>query len=304
MRIPRAQLAQLVASAPRLGRAPRRHYIGRLTNKLRSDIRVAIAKHMQPWMLLLDETVQFFIHFERYQYSRRLTGESSPFALQVSRLRSCALAIRELVALGQEAPAHVLARAFVEDVELAMALAADPAFAIQYSNATDESAFWKKYIGYGKINARVEQFLRRAGGTAEQIDEHIGLHKQVKNSLSGHVHTASYSSFRAAIVPSLSHPGMFHFRELGALSAHLPRLCLFLANETHVFSACCINLFIRPDAPAALMSYKPTGLLGDAVASAHVLQKLLANYGGELERLCEGFLPLELPERSREADAT
>lgn len=293
MRISPEQLANISATAPQISRPPRRRDIARLINKLRNELKRDIEQHMQPWMLLLDESVRFFIHFEQYQYSRDQTSESSPFVQQISRLRSDAVAIRDIVALGQEGPAYALARFFIDDVELAMALAADPEFAIQYFNAEDGAAFWKNNIGYGKIYTRVERFLELGGGTIEQVREHIDLHRSMKNALSGHVHTDSFSSFRSGAVPSLSHPGMLHVGQIGALSAHLPRLCLLVANEAHVFSASCINLFIRPDAPPALKGYKPTGLLGDTVASAHVLQELIVTFGAELDDLCESFFPSE-----------
>jgi hypothetical protein len=161
-------------------------------------------------MVLLDEAVQFFVHFERYQYSRPLTTESSLFAQQVSRLRSDAISVREVIVLGQEAPANVLIRSFVEDIELAMAFAIDPSFAAAYSEADDQTAFWRNQIAYGRIYAKVSEFLQRGGSEAAEVESRITYHKQVKDALSGHVHSARHSTLRAAAAPSLSHPGMFH----------------------------------------------------------------------------------------------
>ncbi|HAX20784.1 MAG TPA: hypothetical protein DCY64_10925 [Hydrogenophaga sp.] len=245
---------------------------------------------MQPAMLLLDESVQFFIHLERHLLSRKLTRGASIFAQQVSRLRSDVIAFRAVVALGQEAPAAVLARAFIEGVELAMSLVVDPDFSDRYFDSSDHSIFWKTSIGYGKIYPRVEAFLRLAGGTDEMIAERIAHHKATKDALSGHVHAANFSAMRSLAPPLLSHPGAFHIGELGTASAHLPRLCLLIADETQVFSACCLSLLIRPDAPEALKHHKPKAELGDVVASAHVLQTLLTEYGDQLEAHYATFL--------------
>lgn len=245
-------------------------------------MRDEIRKHMQPAMLLLDESVQFFIHLERHLLSRKLTRAASPFAQQVSRLRSDVIALRAVVALGQEAATAVLARTFVEGTELAMALAVNPDFSEQYFDADDQTSFWRTSIGYGKIYAHVDAFLRLAGGTEVMIADRIAHHKAVKHALSGHVHAANFSAMRSLAPPSLSHPGTFHIRELGTASAHLPRLCMMVADEAQVFSACCLTLLIRPDAPEALRHPKPKALLGDVVASAYMLQTLLAEFGDQL----------------------
>lgn len=282
MRIPPARSREALAAAPRFLRKPRRHNIEQLLKRLHAELRPEILKHMQPAMLLLDESVQFFIHFERHLLSRKLTKSSSIFTQQIARLRSDVIAFRAVVALGQEAPAAVLARAFVEGVELAMSLAVDREFSDRYFETSDDSSFWRASIGYGKIYSRVEAFLRLAGGTDEMIAERIAHHKATKDALSGHVHAASFSAMRSLAAPSLSHPGSFHIGALGAASAHLPKLCLLVADETQVFSACCLSLLIRPDAPEALKHQKPKAELGDVVASAHVLQTLLVEYGNQL----------------------
>lgn len=284
MQIPRSHIAQIIANAPRVTRAPKRHHIARLIEKLRSKLKVNISKHMQPCMILVDEAVQFFVHFERHVHSQNLTKTSSQFAGQVSRLRSDVIAIREVIAVGQAAAAAVLVRAFVEGVEMAMALAIDDALSSAYAEADDQTAFWRHEIGYGKIYPRVEAFLKRAGDTREETQEHIARHRAVKDSLSGHVHSARHSAMQSAFVPSISHPGMFHFGELGALSAQLPGLCLVVANETYVFSECCISMIIKPNPPKALENTRmPTGVFGDVVASGLVIRELLLKYGNDIQ---------------------
>jgi hypothetical protein len=243
---------------------------------------------MQPWMMLLDEAVRFFIYLERYQYSRKKGPELTPFLLQLSRLRSDVLSIRELICLGQEASAHTVARSFIDGIELAMALAEDPAFAVRYGDAEDETKFWRDQIAYGRIYAVVERFLRR-GGSDEQARSYVATHKAIKNALSGHVHGASFSALRSGIVPSIAQPEMFHVGEIGCLSAHMPRLCKLIADETHIFAACCINTFIKPKPPPVFAGYRLTKKLADAVTSAHVLQELLLEHGDNLDEAAKAF---------------
>lgn len=290
MRISSEELAAISESAPQLSASRKsRSSIDRQTASLRSSIRKDIDQYMQPWMVLLDEAVRFFIHIERYQFTRGLVQETSPFAFQLSRLRSDVLSIRELIISGQEASSHTIARTFVDGVELAMAMAEDPAFAIAYFNAEDGLAFWKKEIAYGKIYGKVAKFIRRTGGSPQQSDEYIATHKAVKTALSGHVHSASHSAFRSGLVPSISHPGMLQVGGIGGLSAHMPKLCLFVADETHIFAACCINAIVKPNPPLVFAVYRPEKNLQNAVTSAHVLQELLVRHGERLQILAEEF---------------
>ena len=244
---------------------------------------------MQPWMFLLDESVSFSINFEQYLLSRKHTAETSAFALQVSKLRSTCLSIRELVRLGQEAPAGALVRILVEDIELAMALAEDTEFALAYSESEVTDVFWKTHIGYGKLAPRVKRFLARAGLPDSGIAEYLQQHRDVKSSLSSHVHTANHSAFRAGATPSLTHPGMIIVGAIGALSAHLPGLCMSVAEEIHVFSKACIKVLTGPDPTQALANFEPCKLLSDALISAHLLQELLVEFGDELYSKSDGF---------------
>jgi hypothetical protein len=299
MRISRKELSSIVASTTTIStQRPARANINRQSDQLRLRLRRDIEQHMQPWLVLLDEAVRFFIYLERYQYTRKLVQETSPFALQLSRLRSDVFSIRELISLGQEAPAHTIARSFVDGVELAMAIAEDPSFAISYSDAEDGLNFWKKHIGFGRIYGKVERFLRRTVGSEKEASEYIARHRAVKNALSGHVHIAPYSSFRSGAVPSITHPGLFHIGGLGSLSIHMPMLCWLIADETQIFASCCINAFVKPNPPLVFSNYSPTKKLHDAVTSAHVLQELLVRYGPQLERLNESFFNFENDEIS------
>jgi hypothetical protein len=283
MRIPRSRVKELLADAPSFGSNPRRHSISRMADALRIKNRRTISRYMQPWMLLLDEAVQFLIHFERFQYSRQLTSKTSPFAMQISQMRSTVLSLRELVVLGQDAPAHALGRVLIDEIELAMAIAISPKFAIGYSSAKEPTEFWKIHIAYGKIYPYVERFVKRGGGSSLEVADYVAHHKAVKNYLSDHVHVAYSSALRTAVPPSLIAPGRFHFKSIGAINAHLPSLCLFVAREIHMFSGCCVKLFIGPKPPPALAGYTPTGLLGDAVSSSHILQELVVEYEDQLE---------------------
>jgi hypothetical protein len=183
-----------------------------------------------------------------------------------------------MIVLGQESAALALARIFFEDIEIAMGLAIDPEFSSAYGDASQDSDFWSKQIGYGKIYPRVRRFMEGGGGDASMVDAKLSHHKELKSFLSGHIHPTTSSAFRAAFPPAIDRPGMLLKRPLGSLGSNLQPLCLTLADEVHMFAACSINMFIRPNPPPAFSNYEPSGEMDDFVASAHVLQELMAKY--------------------------
>lgn len=278
MRIEPDEIRALVASSMVTKRRPMRRSIERALSQLRRSMRKAIDKHMQGPMVLLDEAVRFLMTFERFQFARGLTNDTREFAMHVARLRSDMLAVREMIKLGQESAALALARIFFEDIEIAMGLAIDPAFAQAYGEASQDSGFWKRQIGYGQIYARVSRFLSAGGSDIETVDNKLQHHKELKSFLSAHIHTTTSSAFRAAFPPSLEHPGMFLVRPLGSLGSSLRPLCLVLADEVQMFSACCINMFIRPNPPPALAGYVPCAEMDEFIVAAGVLQDLVVKY--------------------------
>jgi hypothetical protein len=282
MRIPEEEIAAAVDEAPRVKRRARRRSLDRLVSATRRKVRNAIASQMSGPFFLLEEAVRFMLSFEEYQFSRELTKESSPFALHTTRLRTDLFSIRELIGMGQETSALALARVFVEDLEIAMALGIDPEFAVAYFESSDKDEFWSSQVGYGKLYPRVRKFLARGGGDDESTDGRIDHHRRVKTFLSGHVHPSSSAAFRAAFPPSLEHPGHMARRPLGYVSDNLAPLCLSIAEEVRVFSGCCINMFIIPDPPPAFANYEPSGLMDDFLAAANVLQELGMKYHDEM----------------------
>lgn len=282
MRIPEEEILAALESAPRVKRRARRKSIERLLSMTRRKVKNAITSQMPGPFFLLEEAIRFMLAFEEYQFSRELTKESSPFVLHTTRLRSDLIAIRELVAIGQESSALALSRVFVEDLEIAMALAIDPEFAVAYFESSDNDDFWSSHVGYGRIYPRVRKFLDRGGGDGESTEERVDHHRRMKTFLSGHIHPSSSSAFRAAFPPSLEHPGQMARRPLGYVSDNLPPLCLYIAEEVRVFSACCINMFIKPGGPPAFVGYEPSGLMDDFLAAANVLQEVGSKYHDEL----------------------
>ena len=279
MRIPQSKIKRYLSEIAEIQPKPRRRLIGKMIASLRADLASEADKHMQPCVVLLDESLRVCIDLQRFLFSKTPIPEHrSALAQLVSRLRSDVLGIREMILLGQEAPAAVLARAMVETIELAMACAIDAKFSAAYSGE-DSSAFWAKEIGYGRIVPRVKAFLLAAGGSQESADDYVLRRRAVKAALSGHVHPAQYSAFRSVAVPSISHPGMFHFGQLGALGIHLPRLSLTTANEVWQFAEALISLLTKPDRPASLANLGAPLPFADMVASTYVLRRLMEEYG-------------------------
>lgn len=278
MRIESDEINALIASSLVTTRHPKRMSIERVLRQHRRSMQKAIDTHMQAPMVLLDEAVRFLMAFEGFQFERGLNNDTREFALHITRLRSDILAVREMINIGQESAALALARVFFEDIEIAMGLAIDPAFALAYGDASQDSDFWAKQIGYGNIYPRVMRFLSAGGGDVDTVDNKLQHHKELKNFFSQHIHPTTSSVFRNAFPPSLEHPGMFLGRPLGSLGSNFHPLCLVLADEVHMFAGCCINMFIRPNPPAALTGYEPCAEMDEFIAAAYVLQELIVKY--------------------------
>lgn len=291
MQITQDKIKEIVASAPKIGKKPKYRSLHRLIKNLRTDINAEISKYMQAWLVMLDESVKFFIYYEKYRYSLDLTAQTSPFAMQLSSVRSSILSIRELVLLGQTSSAQALCRNFIENIELLMALAEDADFAEAYSNAKNEEEFWGKNIGYGKLTPRVERFINL--GVGENHVAHLAYHRKLKKFFSSDVHGSISTAFRTALPPSISEPGKFHAMPLGATTPNTPKLCRLIANETQLFSACVINIFTKENPPAALANYIVNESFNDFITSAHVLQELIVEFEDELIELEDSFEQLE-----------
>lgn len=278
MRITPEELASLSALSPVTTRRPKRKSIHRLLNQVRRSMRADIAEHMQAPMALLEEAIRFLLAFENFQFAQGLIVENRELAVHTTRLRSDLIAVRELVAFGQESAALAIARVFFENIQIAMGLAIDPAFSLPYGEATKDSDFWSKQIGYGKIYPRVRKFLAAGGGDPDTVDGKLAHHKELKSFLSGHIHPTTSSAFQSAFPPALGDPGMLLERPIGSVSRNLRPLCLTLADEVHMFAACCMNMFISSNPPPALSGYKPSGEMDDFLDAASVLRELIVKY--------------------------
>ena len=250
---------------------------------LRQRLAKRIDEHLQPWFVLLDESIQFFVQLERYLYEVRLSVHLACFAITVSKLKRDVISIRELLAIGQDANARVLARTFIEDMEIAMALALDADTCEAFAKAEDTNDFWNKYIGYGKVYDKVFQYLLACDVVEERARFLVDRHREAKKMFSDSTHGGRQSSLLSAFAPSLTDSEEFHHLSLGALTPATGELALFVAQETHAFAGSVVK---------GTMAYKPlhiygkfvtTGRYMNAVGSAYVLQELLIRYESELE---------------------
>jgi hypothetical protein len=293
LRITLEEIATLRAESPVLGH--RLLEVPREISKLQRQISKEIDEHMQPWVVLLDESVRFFIYFERLQYTRKFTKAAGSFAMQVARLRSLAISIRTLVFLGQESPAHALCRTFLDDLEVATVAVDDPEFAATYMTEDrnhDEADFWKNNIGYGRIYSRLEKAMRSIGVTKRDAKRRIKYHQKVKNVLSSYVHPSPAPTFRSLAAPSWAHPGMIAMKTLGHTTMHMPNLCMFVAGQSHMFAGAMMNQIMRDPRPNALVGLKKGRVMNQTFTSAFLLQELLTKYEDRLEQ--------EAKRRSRE----
>ena len=272
---------------------PRRINVARKLEALRRRVRKEAHQHMQPWIVLLEESINYFVVFEELQHSRRFTKTSAAFAMQLAKLRSLAISVRELVLLGQDVPAHALTRVFLEEIELTFVMMDDPDFAQEFMDEVedhDEEAFWRSNIGYGRIYKRLHAALVRGGWSESAADDKIQHHKASKNALAAAVHPSQGTTFRAMAIPSFVHPGLFAIRTLGELSAHTPRVCLFISMQTQEFASTATNLMISPNPPAVLAGYRGKARKAGVGKATLVLQDLLHKYGEDMHKYAEYVL--------------
>jgi hypothetical protein len=177
-----------------------------------------IDQHLQPWFVLLDESIQFFVQFERYLYEFPLSSHLTGFAITVSKLKRDVISIRDLLAIGQDMTARVLARTFIEDIEIAMALALSVETCEAFATTHDTNEFWNKRVGYGKVYDKVHQYLLACGIEEERAGQFVDRHREAKKRFSESTHGGRQSSLMSAFAPSLTNREEVHHLSFGALT--------------------------------------------------------------------------------------
>lgn len=295
MRIEPSVVNELVANADRLQLAAvipadydRMDVPKELTN-LRLRLGEKIDEKLQPWFILLDESVQFFVQFERFLYQFPLGSELMGYAVMVSKLKRDILSIRELLAIGQDMTARVLARTFIEDIEIAMALALSADTCRAFASTHDTNEFWNKNIGYGKVYDKMSQYLLACGVPDDRAGLLVDRHREAKKMFSESTHGGRTSSLFSAFSPTLSEPDRVNFLSLGALTYVTAELALFVAQETHAFAGSVVNGTMHPRPLHLYDQFVTTGRFMNAAGSAYVLQELLLRYEDTLQVLRESL---------------
>lgn len=294
MHIPESVVAQLIQRAealhtPALAAADcRRIEVQKEIDGLRQRLQVRIDNQLQPYFLLLDESIQFFVQFERFLFERPLSSNLACFAVMVSKLKRDVVSIRELLAFGQGVTAEVLTRTYIEDIEIAMALALSPEDCQAFVTSPDSNSFWNSHIGYGKVYTKMHEFLTRSGVTEAFADRHVERHREAKKRFSDSVHGGRTSSLLSAFAPALNTTD-FHHLSLGALTYAVPQLALFVAQEAHGFSGSLFRGMTAPDPLHVFQEFRWTGRFANAITSAYVLQELVVHYEDDLVRESRRF---------------
>jgi len=252
---------------------------------LRHRLTDQIDQRLQPWFVLLDESVQFFVQFERYLYESPLSSHLTGYAVTVSKLKRDVISIRELLSMGQDMTARVLARTFIEDIEIAMALALSPETCESFATTTDTNDFWNKHIGYGRVYDKIRQYLVACGIDDGHATSFVDRHRQAKKMFSDSTHGGRDSSLFSAFSPSMTDPGEVHFLSLGAFTYATAQMALFIAQETHAFAGSVVKGTMLPKPPHLYGEFQLTGRYMNAAGSAYVLQELLLRYESDLEEM-------------------
>ena len=242
-----------------------------------------IDAHLQPWFVLLDESIQFFVQFERYLYEFPLSSNLAGFAVTASKLKRDVISIRDLLAIGQDMTARVLARTFIEDIAIAMALALSAETCEAFATSHDTNEFWNRHIGYGKVYDKVHQYLLACGIEEGRAKAFVDRHREAKKMFSESTHGGRQSSLMSAFAPSLTDKEEVHFLSLGALTYVTAQLALFIAQETHAFAGSIVKGTMVADPLHLFRNFPITGRYMNAAGAAYVLQELLVRYEDELE---------------------
>ena len=288
MRIEESLVQILIADATRLQVAAvvpadcGRIVVDREIRELRQRLALRIDEHLQPWFVLLDESIQFLVQFERYLYESPLGTHLAAFAIMVSKLKRDVVSLRELLAIGQDMTARVLARTFIEDMEIAMALALSESLCEEFATINDMNAFWNTHIGYGRVYAKMHQYLLACGIEEERATALADRHRQAKKLFSESAHGGRQSALFSAFAPSLTQGDEFHYLSLGAITYVAPQLALFVSQETHALAGSIVKGTLVADPLHLFRKFRPTSRYLNAVGSAYVLQELMLRYEDKL----------------------
>lgn len=295
MKIEVAVVEELVREAERFQQAAivpadcGRIDVDRELTQLRLRLRCEIQEQLQPWFVLLDESIQYFVQFERFLYEVSLSRTLTAYAVTVSKLKRDVISIRELLAIGQDMAARVLARTFVEDIEIAMALALSPETCEAFSATSDTNEFWNRHIGYGRVYDKIRDYLLACGVEETRTDLLVERHRDAKKMFSETTHGGRNSAVMSAFPPSLSDRSQVHFLSLGAVTYATAELALFVAQEAHAFAGSVVKGTLQTRPLHLFEEFEVTGRHMNAVSSAYVLQELLAKYEGALEAKIGSF---------------
>ena len=169
----------------------------------------------------------------RDRYEVPLSSNLTAYAVTISRLKRDLVSIRELLAFGQDMAANVLARAFIENIEIAMALALNAATCEAFAHTIDTNVFWNKHTGYGRVYEQMLQYAAACDVDEPRAKQLVERHKEAKRLFSDSTHGGRNSSLFSAFSPSLTNSDEVHFLSLGAHTYHTQFLALFVAQDVY-----------------------------------------------------------------------
>lgn len=282
MRIEINEIVDLVQRTPGIYRRPDRIDVATEIANLRIKLQKTIDDNLQPWFVLLDESIQIFFLLERFMFRQPLQDNEVPFAIQCSKIKRDLVSIRELIAIGQDISAAVLVRTFLEDLEIAMVVALDREKSASYKTADNQADFWNKHVGYGRAYTHISQYLSASGAREAEVNETIERHKDMKRFCSDCTHGGMISSLRSAFTPSLTLTDEVHHQSLGAISPDARYICLSVSEECRIFAGSLVNHLTKGSKLHAFERFSLDDKLFDFFSSAYVLQELIKRHGRKL----------------------
>jgi hypothetical protein len=185
-----------------------------LLNKRENQARKEAVKHLEPWISILNEGIQWLAQLH-VALSLARSGDFEkdkeilvPFAL-VGSACTHSVAIRRLILSGLNASAKVLLRTLIETLNVCIAVMDDIELANEFRAAQDfkiAKNFWNKKLSASKLNSIITKIEKSLDLDDEVMDGLTVWREETLSLCSQYVHPSYVASMFGAEPPSVLYP--------------------------------------------------------------------------------------------------
>ncbi len=241
-------------------------------------------------LALIDEAMHFLLILYVFtdEHRKSISYDKAPsacFLLLLCRIFSLTVAIRKLIVTGLDDAARPLIRSLLETTDLAVVTLVDEEFAKNYTcveSDLDEDDFWKKNVGYGKIEQRVKQIMTNAGLGDDELASYLEGRKCSKKWLSPDVHACFSSAISAYGRPPITDPGAIALSVLGSVSIYSFSLLGIVIAEIYHFGWVVVRHTTLEVKPLSFCGTVPEEIQQSLVAAFLTLEETFMSHHEEL----------------------